>query len=228
VLLLRRVVVQVQQESIVRRCIGLMRCRVLGATLAAWRQWAAKQRSMTERVLQAEVKRHAKVKAAVLRQWAAAAVVEAAQRRKLLLVVGTMRASALARWTTDQGRQPFCQSVQTTDLCCTVVTNLDRQLVFALAVSQCAAPAILLHECRSYHGWAAAASTRRHHRRVLASAVGRLTHRAAAAAFDIWASWVRILQTCEPIPSHTCLQAPATLHSASACRRLLCCTVRVP
>jgi hypothetical protein len=33
---------------------------------------------------------------------------------------------------------------------------------------------------------------RRHNRRVLASAAGRLTHRTAAAAFDTWASWVRM------------------------------------
>lgn len=103
----RRVLMQVQQKSTIRRCIGLMRCRVLGATLTAWRQWAATQRSMTVRLQQAEVERHAMLKAAVLRRWAAAAVVEAAQLRKLLLVVGTMRASALARCTADQGHTAF-------------------------------------------------------------------------------------------------------------------------
>jgi hypothetical protein len=94
-----RALVQAQQKDIVRRCIGLMRCRVLGATLAAWRQWAAMRRSLRERLQQAVTKRHAELKVAVLRRWAAVAVVEAAQHRKLLLVVNTMRASALARWT---------------------------------------------------------------------------------------------------------------------------------
>ena len=84
----------------------------------------------------------------------------------------------------------------------------------ALPDSHCAAPAILLHECRSFHGWAAAASMRRHHRRVLACAVGRLTHRAAAAAFDTWASWVQMLQTCEHMSSH---KLPA-----AACYTALC------
>ena len=102
-LLLRRALVQVQQKNIVLRCIGLMRCRVLGATVAAWRQRAVTQRSLSERLQQAATKRHGMLKPAVLRQWAAIAVVEAAQRHKLLLVVNTMRASALARCT-NMGR----------------------------------------------------------------------------------------------------------------------------
>ena len=123
-----RALVQVQQKSIIRRCIGLMRCRVLGATLAAWRQWAAKQRSMTERLQQAEARRHAMLKAAVLRQWAAAAVLEAAQNRKLLLVVNTMRASALARWTPDQGHNLLSNHANNRPCGDTVSANHDAQL----------------------------------------------------------------------------------------------------
>ena len=129
-LLLRRVLVQVQQRSIIRRCIGLMRCRVLGASLAGWRQWAVSQRSMTEGVQQAEVKRHAKLKVAVLRRWASVAVLEAAQRRKLLLVVGTMRASALARWAFCQGRNLLSNANDRT--CADAVsTNHDAHLLTA-------------------------------------------------------------------------------------------------
>ena len=43
---------------------------------------------------------------------------------------------------------------------------------------------------RAFHGWAAAAATRRHHRHVLNSAAGRLRNRAAASAFNTWSSLV--------------------------------------
>lgn len=86
-----------QHNSIIRHCIGLMRSRVLTATLAAWQRYTAMQRSLRERLQQAEAQRHAKLRGAMLRQWAVVAVAKAAQHRKLLLVVGTMQASSLAR-----------------------------------------------------------------------------------------------------------------------------------
>jgi hypothetical protein len=97
--LLRRASIQAQQKGVIRRCLGLMRGRVIRTTLSNWQQWAARQRSLCERLHQVTAQRHEKLRAAVLQQWAAVAATEAAQHRKLLSVVGTMRASALARYT---------------------------------------------------------------------------------------------------------------------------------